>query len=101
MKTKFLIGLLAAPLIFGLAMPSYAKKKAEPVTCDDGSTSTAKGRGACSGCCCSACRCSGTGCSCCDGVVKQCAGCNGEVQGRLVLAFCQPQGCMLASWRRG
>ena len=49
MKTKLLIGLLAAPLMFGLAMPSYAKKKAEPVTCEDGSTSTAKGRGACSG----------------------------------------------------
>ncbi len=49
MKTKLLIGLLAAPMIFGLAMPSYAKKKAEPVTCDDGSTSTAKGRGGCSG----------------------------------------------------
>jgi Protein of unknown function (DUF3761) len=49
MKSKLLIGLLAAPLIFGLAMPSYAKKKTEPVTCDDGSTSTAKGRGACSG----------------------------------------------------
>lgn len=49
MKTKLLIGLLAAPLMFGLAMPSYAKKKAEPVTCEDGSTSTAHGRGACSG----------------------------------------------------
>ncbi len=49
MKTKFLIGLLAAPLVFAsLSMPALAKKK-EPVTCADGTTSTAKGRGACSG----------------------------------------------------
>lgn len=49
MKTKFLMGLMAAPLMFAvMAAPAVAKKKVE-VTCADGSTSTAKGRGACSG----------------------------------------------------
>ena len=50
MKTKFLMGLLAAPLLFAsVSMPAMAKKTAEPVTCVDGTTSAAKGRGACSG----------------------------------------------------
>lgn len=49
MKTRFLMGLMAAPLMFAvMAAPAVAKKKTE-VTCADGSTSTAKGRGACSG----------------------------------------------------
>lgn len=50
MRTKFLVGLLAAPLLFAsVSMPAMAKKTAEPVTCADGTTSTHKGRGACSG----------------------------------------------------
>ena len=48
MKTKFLMGLMAAPLMFAvMAAPAVAKKKVE-VTCTDGTTSV-KGRGACSG----------------------------------------------------
>ncbi len=50
MRTRFLMGLLAAPLLFAsVSMPAMAKKTAVPVTCVDGTTSTAKGRGACSG----------------------------------------------------
>ncbi len=49
MKTKWLIGLMAASLMFALAMPSYAKESAEAVTCKDGTSSNATGRGACSG----------------------------------------------------
>lgn len=42
MKTRLLIGLMAAPLMFiVMAAPAVAKKKSE-VTCADGSTSTAK-----------------------------------------------------------
>jgi hypothetical protein len=49
MKTRFLMGLLAAPLMIAvMAAPAVAKKKAE-IACADGTTSTAKGRGACSG----------------------------------------------------
>ena len=45
MKTTTLVGALAAPLlIFAMASVSYADS-----TCKDGTTSTATGRGACSG----------------------------------------------------
>ena len=45
MKKTTLIGALAAPLlIFAMALPCYADS-----TCKDGTTSTATGRGACSG----------------------------------------------------
>jgi hypothetical protein len=44
-KTTTLIGVLAAPLlVFAMALPSYADS-----TCKDGTTSTATGKGACSG----------------------------------------------------
>jgi Protein of unknown function (DUF3761) len=50
MKTKYWVSLLAAPaMMLALGLPAYAKKTAEPVTCTDGTTSTAKGKGACSG----------------------------------------------------
>ena len=45
MKTTTLVGALAAPLlIFAMALPCHADS-----TCKDGTTSTATGRGACSG----------------------------------------------------
>ncbi|MGO8854448.1 MAG: DUF3761 domain-containing protein [Steroidobacteraceae bacterium] len=47
-KTNF-IGVLAAPLLmFALTLPSHADSTAT-TTCKDGTTSTAKGKGACSG----------------------------------------------------
>ena len=45
MKTTTLVGAFAAPLlIFAMALPGHADS-----TCKDGTTSTATGRGACSG----------------------------------------------------
>jgi hypothetical protein len=50
MKTTNLVGLLAAPLMaFMLGLPAHAADSGAPTTCKDGTTSTATGRGACSG----------------------------------------------------
>jgi hypothetical protein len=50
MKNTNLAGLLAAPLmIFMLGLPAHAADTSAPTTCKDGTTSTATGRGACSG----------------------------------------------------
>jgi len=50
MKNTNLMGLLAAPLmVFMLGLPVRAADSAAPTTCKDGTTSTATGRGACSG----------------------------------------------------
>src|ERR1700682_167004 len=50
MKSKNLAGLLALPLmIFALSLPARAADSGAPTTCKDGTTSTATGRGACSG----------------------------------------------------
>src|SRR6266404_6310644 len=50
MRNTKLIGLLAVHLmVFGLALPTYAADSSTPTTCKDGTTSTATGRGACSG----------------------------------------------------
>ena len=49
MKKTTFIGVLAAPvLMFALTLPSHADSTAT-TTCQDGTTSTAKGKGACSG----------------------------------------------------
>lgn len=52
MNNKFLMGLVASPVLaLALTLPAYAADAADaagPVTCKDGSTSTATGRGACS-----------------------------------------------------
>ena len=49
MKNTNLAGLLAAPLMtFMLGLPAHAADSG-PTTCKDGTTSTATGRGACSG----------------------------------------------------
>jgi hypothetical protein len=52
MNNKFLMGLVASPmLVLALYVPTYAADTADAagsVTCKDGSTSTATGRGACS-----------------------------------------------------
>src|SRR5882762_7143286 len=50
MKNTNLAGLLAAPLmVFMLGLPARAADAGAPTTCKDGTTSTATGRGACSG----------------------------------------------------
>jgi len=50
MKTSHIAGLMAAPLIaFALGLPARAADSGAPTTCKDGTTSTATGRGACSG----------------------------------------------------
>jgi Protein of unknown function (DUF3761) len=50
MKSKNLAGLLALPLmVFALSLPARAADSGAPTTCKDGTTSTATGRGACSG----------------------------------------------------
>ena len=50
MKSTNLVGLLAVPLmLFTLGLPARAADSGSPVTCKDGTTSTATGRGACSG----------------------------------------------------
>jgi len=50
MKNTNLAGLLAAPLmVFMLGLPAQAADTGAPTTCKDGTTSTATGRGACSG----------------------------------------------------
>src|SRR6266404_5357826 len=50
MRNTKLIGLLAVHLmVFGLALPTYAADSSTHTTCKDGTTSTATGRGACSG----------------------------------------------------
>jgi hypothetical protein len=50
MKTSNLVGLVAAPLmVFAMSLPAWAADAAAATTCTDGTTSTATGRGACSG----------------------------------------------------
>jgi hypothetical protein len=50
MKNTNLVGFLAVPLMtFMLALPALAADPGAPTTCKDGTTSTATGRGACSG----------------------------------------------------
>ena len=50
MKNTNLVGFLAVPLMtFMLALPALAADSGAPTTCKDGTTSTATGRGACSG----------------------------------------------------
>jgi hypothetical protein len=50
MKNTNLVGLLAAPLMaLMLGLPAHAADSSGPTTCKDGTTSTATGRGACSG----------------------------------------------------
>ncbi|SRR5258706_11053577 len=50
MRNTTLAGLLAAPLmVFMLGLPARAADAGAPTTCKDGTTSTATGRGACSG----------------------------------------------------
>lgn len=50
MKNTNLVGLLAVPLmVLALALPARAADSGSPVSCKDGTTSTASGRGACSG----------------------------------------------------
>ncbi len=50
MKTRLFASALTAPvLMFMLALPGHAADTAATVTCKDGTTSTATGRGACSG----------------------------------------------------
>jgi hypothetical protein len=50
MKYTKLVGLIAAPLmVFALSLPARGADSADATTCKDGTTSTASGRGACSG----------------------------------------------------
>lgn len=50
MKNTNLAGFLAVPLmVFMLGLPARAADTGAPTTCKDGTTSTASGRGACSG----------------------------------------------------
>jgi hypothetical protein len=50
MKSSNLIGVLAVPLmVFTLGLPARAADAGATTTCTDGTTSTATGRGACSG----------------------------------------------------
>jgi hypothetical protein len=50
MKNANLVGFLAVPLMtFMLGLPVYAADSSASTTCKDGTTSTATGRGACSG----------------------------------------------------
>src|SRR5664279_4166936 len=50
MKTTHYVGLLAVPLIvLTLGLPARAADSGATTTCKDGTTSTATGRGACSG----------------------------------------------------
>jgi Protein of unknown function (DUF3761) len=50
MKNAKLVGLIAAPLmVFALSLPAWAADSTDPTTCKDGTTSTATGKGACSG----------------------------------------------------
>jgi hypothetical protein len=50
MKNPNLVGLVAASMVaFVLALPAHAADSAAPTTCKDGTTSTATGKGACSG----------------------------------------------------
>ena len=52
MKNTNLVGFIAAPLmVFALTLPTWAADStdAAPTTCKDGTTSTATGKGACSG----------------------------------------------------
>jgi hypothetical protein len=50
MKNIYRTGLLAMSLLgFALALPAHAADTATTTTCKDGTTSTATGRGACSG----------------------------------------------------
>jgi Protein of unknown function (DUF3761) len=54
MNNKFLVGLVASPVLaLALTLPAYAADAADaagPVTCKDGSTSTATGRDASAKC---------------------------------------------------
>ena len=50
MKNTNLIGFIAAPfLVLALSLPVWAADSADPTQCKDGTTSTATGKGACSG----------------------------------------------------
>jgi hypothetical protein len=50
MKNTDLVGLIAAPLmLFALSLPSWAADSTAATTCKDGTTSSATGKGACSG----------------------------------------------------
>jgi len=50
MKKSDFVGLIAAPLmLLALSLPAWAADSAAATTCKDGTTSTATGRGACSG----------------------------------------------------
>ena len=50
MKNTNLVALIAAPILaFGLSLPAWAADSTAASTCKDGTTSTATGRGACSG----------------------------------------------------
>jgi hypothetical protein len=50
MKNTKLVGFIAAPLlVFALSLPAWAAASTAPTTCKDGTTSTATGKGACSG----------------------------------------------------
>jgi hypothetical protein len=50
MKNTDLVGLIAAPLMmFALSLPSWAADSTAATTCKDGTTSSATGKGACSG----------------------------------------------------
>ncbi len=50
MKKAFVFSTIAAPLLaFALILPSHAADSTNPTTCKDGTTSSATGKGACSG----------------------------------------------------
>jgi uncharacterized protein DUF3761 len=50
MKNTDLVGLVAAPLlVFALSLPAWAADATASTTCKDGTTSSATGKGACSG----------------------------------------------------
>ncbi len=50
MKNTNFLGFIAAPLmICALALPAWAADSTDPTTCKDGTTSSATGKGACSG----------------------------------------------------
>jgi hypothetical protein len=50
MKKAFVFSAIAAPLLaFALILPSHAADSTNPTTCKDGTTSSATGKGACSG----------------------------------------------------
>lgn len=50
MKNTNVIGFIAAPLlVFAMSLPAWAADSTNPTACKDGTTSTATGKGACSG----------------------------------------------------